>query len=452
MTGVQKYIDRGMEKLQSEMARKQMMKTKRFDTIAAHGLYGMEDAMANQGSIMEPLTVSPAQHFENSDHLEAALSYQTPAWGYTRIHNPTLHYLEGTLALLEGYGSDVETSAVMTSSGMSAIFMATNPFLQAETDGMNFVADAKCYGGTFMLFDERYQNERGIDVRWVQDTANIDAWATRIDDETRFLYVEMPSNPSLTVADLEPLANLAHDHGIPLIVDSTLTTPALMRPICHGADIVVHSISKAIGGSGSAIAGAIVAKHHIPSRVGTDEMRENFTGYVKLWPMRDHGTSLSPLSAHFILNDLRTLRTRVDVMSKSAMRVAQFLEAHDRVEAVHYPGLRSNAGHATASKYMWLADGDESGSAVNRYGHLMSFMVKGGAEAARNTLDRLQIIWRATDLGRHKSVAVIPAISTHQQQGEEGRELAGIPANLIRLSIGVEHPADLMDELDQALR
>lgn len=122
------------------------------------------------------------------------------------------------------------------------------------------------------------------------------------------------------------------------------------------------------------------------------------------------------------------------------------------VEAVHYPGLRSNAGHATASKYMWLADGDESGNAVNRYGHLMSFMVKGGAEAARNTLDRLQIIWRATDLGRHKSVAVIPAISTHQQQGEEGRELAGIPANLIRLSIGVEHPADLMDELDQALR
>ncbi|WP_052363453.1 PLP-dependent transferase [Geomicrobium sp. JCM 19037] len=232
MTGVQKYIDRGMEKLQAETTRKQMMKTKRFDTIAAHGLYGMEDAMANQGSIMEPLTVSPAQHFENSDHLEAALSYQTPAWGYTRIHNPTLHYLEGTLALLEGYGSDVETSAVMTSSGMSAIFMATNPFLQAETDGMNFVADAKCYGGTFMLFDERYQNERGIDVRWVQDTANIDAWATRIDDETRFLYVEMPSNPSLTVADLEPLANLAHDHGIPLIVDSTLTTPALMRPIC----------------------------------------------------------------------------------------------------------------------------------------------------------------------------------------------------------------------------
>lgn len=449
--GVKKYVEDGKRKQQEEQARRNLMKTKRFDTIAAHGLYGMEDAMNNQDSIMEPLTVSPAQHFENSDHLEAALSYLTPAWGYTRIHNPSLHYLEGTLAMLEGYGFSGETTAAMTGSGMGAIFMATNPFLENSVSGVNFVADAKCYGGTFMLFNERYGRERDIDVRWVQDTSNIDAWTTMIDGNTRFIYVEMPSNPSLTVVDLERLADLAHDHGIPLIVDSTLTTPALMRPICHGADIVVHSISKAIGGSGSAIAGVIVSRNNIPSKVGSDDMLENFAGYVKLWPMRDHGTALSPLSAHFILNDLRTLRTRVDVMSKNAIKVAEFLDQHEGVEAVHYPGLPSNAGYEVASKYMWLVDGDENGAGVNRYGHLMGFIVRGGEQAARKVLDKLELIWRATDLGRHKSVAVIPAISTHQQQGDEGRELAAIPSNLIRLSVGMEHPDDIIVDLKKAL-
>lgn len=452
-SGVKRYVELGEKLAEREKQRKLEMRKKKFDTIAVHGLYGSEEALDNQGSIIEPVFLSSAQHFENSDNLEAALAYLMPAWGYTRIANPTLYYLEQTLALLEGYGYDGDTSAVVTSSGMSAIFMATNPFLEKPVSGMNIVADAKCYGGTFMLFNERYGNERGVDVRWVRDSLNLNEWAEKIDQHTRFVYVEMPSNPGLSVADIEALAKLAHDHGIPLIVDSTLATPALMRPICHGADIVVHSVSKAIAASGSAISGTIISRSNIPSQVGPDLMREDFATYVKLLPMRDHGTPLSPMSAHLILNDLRSLRSRVDIMSKNAMKVARFLEEHPAVESVNYPGLSSARGHDISSKYMWLVDGeDDYDSPVNRYGHMMSFNVKGGASAARNVFDHLQMIYRATDLGRMKTIATIPAISTHQQQGDEGRNLADIPPHLIRLSVGMEHPSDIIDDLKKALQ
>ncbi|TKH07522.1 hypothetical protein FC682_00300 [Peribacillus simplex] len=182
-------------------------------------------------------------------------------------------------------------------------------------------------------------------------------------------------------------------------------------------------------------------------------MRENFAAYVRFLPQRDHGTGLSPMNAHLILNDLRSLRHRMDVMSKNAMKVAEFLNQHSNVEAVGYPGLPSSKGHETAKKYMWLVDGEEDyGKSVNRFGYLMSFNVKGGVQAARDVFDKFNMIYRATDLGRMKSVATIPAISTHQQQGEEGRELASLPPHLIRLSVGMEHPADIINDLDQALK
>ena len=179
---------------------------KRFDTIAVHGIYNMEAALANQGSIIEPAYFSPAQHFASSAHMEAALAYQIPSWTYSRIANPTLHYLEATLALLEGYGLDAPTSACATSSGMSAIFMATNPFLEVSGQPMNIVASAKCYGGTFMLFQQRYAAERGVEVRWVRDGLNLDEWAAAIDGQTRFVFGEMPSNPALAVFDIEGVA------------------------------------------------------------------------------------------------------------------------------------------------------------------------------------------------------------------------------------------------------
>lgn len=454
--GVQKYIKRGQEMNETLTARRATMRQKKFDTIAVHGVYGLEAALANQGSIIEPAYLSTSQHFENSDHLEAALAYLTPAWTYSRIANPTQTYLEETLALLEGYGIDGEVSAVATSSGMSAIFMATNPFLSMEENAssrpINIVASAKCYGGTFMLFSQRYAVERKVEVRWVCDPLDLDDWANKIDGQTRLVFGEMPSNPSLAVFDIAAVADLAHGHNLPLIIDSTVATPALMRPLAHGADIVVHSVSKSMTASGFAIAGAVVARHNLPSRIGPDELRENFALYVKLFPYRDHGPGLSPFNALMTLNDLRTLRQRMDLLSRNSLQVARYLEQHPQVEQASYPGLSSSAGHQMARRYMWLADGaDDYGEPVNRFGHLLSFNVKGGATAARTVFDRLQLIWRATDLGRIKSVATIPAISTHQQQGEAGRALADVPTNLIRLNVGGEHPVDIIADLDQAL-
>ena len=458
--GVQAYVARGAEMMEAAARQRAVMRGKRFDTIAVHGLYNMEAALANQGSIIEPGYFATSQHFENSDHMETALAYQMPSWTYARIANPTQGYLEETLALLEGYGYEGEVSATVTASGMAAVFMATNPFLMQESGGtnghgparMNIVASAKCYGGTFMLFSQRYQAERGIEVRWVRDPLDLGEWASKIDAGTRLLFGEMPSNPGLGLFDIAALAEIAHAHNLPLIVDSTVATPALMRPLQHGADIVVQSLSKTMGSSGMAIAGAVIARHAIPSRVGPDELRANCAMYVKLLPLRDHGPGLSPFSALMILNDLRTLRSKIDRMSRSSEQVAAWLSQHPAIETVNYPGLASFEGHAVAQKYMWLADGeDDYGAPVNRYGHLLSFTLKGGIAATRRTFDRLQMIWRATDLGRIKSVATIPAISTHQQQGEEGRSLAQVPGNLIRLNVGGEHPADIIADLEQAL-
>lgn len=455
-SSMQTYVEQGEVMLKQLQSRQCEMRNKKFDTIAVHGIYDMEAALANQGSIIEPMYTSSAQHFENSDQMEAALAYLMPAWAYSRIANPTLGYLEGTLALLEGYGYEGEVSACVTGSGMAAIFMATQPFLVQDKRvpymPINIVASARCYGGTFMLFSERYAAERGIEVRWVRNPYNLDEWASQIDAHTRFVYGEMPSNPNLTLFDITKLADLVHTYNLPLIVDATVATPALLRPIYYGADIVVHSVSKSMASSGFAIAGAIIARHNIHSRVGPDEMRANFATYVKLLPFRDHGPALSPFNALMVMNDLRTLRNKMDHLSNTSLQVAQFLSDHAGVEDVYYPGLPGNIGYELATEYMWLADGpDDYGMPVNRFGHLLSFTVKGGAPTARAFFDNLQMIWRATDLGRIKSVATIPAISTHQQQGEAGRSLADVPLNMVRLSIGGEHPHDIIADLDQAL-
>lgn len=448
------YIQRGRAMVAAETAQRSRMRAKKFSTIAVHGIYNMEAALASGGSINEPAYLSTSQHFENSAHMETALAYQMPSWTYTRIANPTVHFLEETLAMLEGYGYAGDVSATMTSSGMAAVHMATNPFLSQDGRGgaMNIVAGAKCYGGTFMLFAERYGKERGVEIRWVQDMLDVEAWARLVDENTRFVFGEMPSNPGLALFDIPAVAELAHSYSIPLIVDSTVATPALLRPICLGADIVVQSASKTLCSSGMAIAGAVIARHNLPSAVGPDEMQENFATYVKLYPLRDHGPGVDPFTSLMVLTDLRTLRDKVDRMSRNAQQVADFLDGHPAVERIFYPGLVHHPGHKLARRDMWLVDGeDDYGAPVNRYGHLLSFTVTGGVPAARAAFDRLEMIWRATDLGRIKSVATIPAISTHQQQGEGGRDLADLPPHLIRLNVGAEHPTDIIADLDQAL-
>jgi O-acetylhomoserine/O-acetylserine sulfhydrylase-like pyridoxal-dependent enzyme len=453
-TGLDAWVEQGRTQTEGEAVRRAVVRTRRFDTIAVHGMYDHVAAAANQGSLIEPAYLSPAQHFEDSDHLEAALGYLVPAWGYTRLANPTPHYLEETLALLETYGTDLTASALVTGSGMAAIHLATNALIAADPARpgapVNLVASARCYGGTFMLFS-RYAAERGIEVRWISDPLDTDAFEAAIDDATRFLFVEVPSNPALALADIPALADLAHANGLPLLVDSTVATPALLRPLSLGADIVLHSLSKAIGSSGLAIAGAVIARHDIPLRVGPDELRADFATQVKLLPSRDLGPALSPISALALISDLRTLRTRMDAWSRGTMKVARFLEAHPAVAHVSYPGLPSHPGHDLAARDFRLADGDADGHEVARYGTLLSFELRGGLPAARRAYDRLGLVFRATDLGRVKSVAVIPSISTHQQQGEEGRAVARIAPGLVRLSVGGEHPDDVIADLAQAL-
>jgi len=335
---------------------------------------------------------------------------------------------------------------------------AVQPFLVHKRrhvhEARNFVAVAQCYGGTFQQFSVRLMEERDIECRWVQNPENIDEWASKIDKNTRFLYGELPSNPGQSFFDIAAVADLAHSHNLPLICDSTVATPALLRPLCHGADIVVQSATKSITSSGFGVCGALIARKNLVTNIDNEDLKKDFALYVKYLPNRDYGPNLHPMQAIMTLNDVRTLRSKMDLLSRNTMKVAQFLSKHPQVESVQYLGLPEHPLHELASKYMWLVDAEydeQYGKPVNRYGHLMSFCVKGGPEAARKFFDGLQRIWRATDLGRIKSVATIPAISTHQQQGEAGRKLANIPPNLVRLCVGGEHPDDIIADLDQAL-
>ncbi len=426
------------------------MRQLHFSTLCVHGGYTPAEAIRNnQGSVVEPVYSSTAQAHADSDWLEAALAYQIPAWVYSRIANPTVGYLETVLALLEGYQLPFPTAACCTSSGMSAIKAATEPLL-ADRPGKkqkNIVAMVQCYGGTYQLLDVRYGRERGIPIRWVNDASDLDEWRRHIDSDTCFVFGEFPTNPGLAVFDIERVAEIAHSQGVPLIVDSTLATPALCRPLSHGADIVVQSLSKTMTSSGRGIGGALISRSGLTCDAATPEMLDNYAGWVKLWPYRDAGPSLSPESAAHTLDSIKTLRMKMDVLSQNAMRVSEFLDGHSSVESVNYLGLPSHPQHALARRYMRLVDSNE-----NRYGHLLSFSVKGGAKAARSVLDRLEMVFLATDLGRIKSVATIPSISTHQQQGEAARQAARIPPALIRLCVGGEDSDDLIADLDRALK
>ncbi len=457
--GIQKYVDAAKKLLAERDAALTRMKAMRFDTIAVHGLYTVEEALQrNQGAVIEPLYLSASQAYADADELEAALAYLVPTWCYTRIANPTTYYLEWVLALLEGYRTGSDTSCCVTASGMSAIMSSVDPLLVKQKDGperINFVSCVQVYGGTFQQFSLRKMKERGIECRWVQHPWDMEDWKAKIDEDTRFLYMEMPSNPQQSFTDVKALADLAHSWGIPLLVDATCATPALMRPIAHGADIVVHSLTKSITSGGFAIGGALISRKPITTKVVNDHplFKESFAEYVKFLPYRDNGPASSPVNAIFALNDLRTLRSKMDLVSANCQKVAEYLQKHPKVYQVDYLGLPSYHLHAVAKKYMTLVDSDDGqGGEVNRYGHLMSFRVEGPPENARKVFDGFKMIYRATDLGRIKSVATIPAISTHQQQGEEARRMADVPPQLIRLCVGAEHPDDVIADLDQALR
>ena len=456
--GVLKYVEESKKLLAQRERLLKQVKNYKFDTLAVHGLYSVEESLdLNQGAVIEPLYLSASQAYRDADEMEAALAYMIPTWCYTRIANPSTYYLEWNLALLESYRAGVDASCVVTASGMSAIMSATDPFLVKQKDGpetMNFVSGVQVYGGTFQQFSIRKMEERGIECRWVLNPEDTEEWKAKIDENTRFLYVEAPSNPQQSFCDVKALAELAHSWEIPFIFDATCATPALLRPLEHGADIVIHSMTKSITSGGYAIGGALISRRPIVTKIKNDHplFKESFAEYVKFLPYRDNGPASSPVNAMFALNDLRTLRSRMDMFSRNTQDVAEFLETHPRVYQVDYLGLPSFPLHDLAKRYMKLVDSDDgNGSELNRYGHLMSFRVEGPPANARKVFDNFKMIYRATDLGRIKSVATIPAISTHQQQGEEAREKADVPPQLIRLCVGGENPSDVIADLDQAL-
>jgi len=455
--GIKHYVDAASRALKKQAEYIRSLRKCRFDTIAVHGLYSMEEAIDfNQGSIIEPVYLSTSQAYRDADEMEAGLGYLIPTWCYSRIANPSIYYYEGVVALMEGYGFKGDVSCCATASGMAALRSATDPFLDDKLSPgkpKNFVSTCQIYGGTFQQFSVR-KPEHGAECRFVVDSNDLDAWESKIDKNTRFLYGEAPSNPSQSFFDIAKVAELAHRHGIPFIFDNTVATPALLRPLEHGVDIVVQSTTKSLITSGFAIGGAVIARKGIRAKYATDDMRRDFGSYIKLLPNRDNGPNFSPMSAILAINDMRTLRMRMDHVSQSTLKISEFLAGHPRVEKVDYLGLKENPLHRIAKRYLFLVDSEFDaayGKPVNRYGHLMSFRVKGGARAARQAFDALQRIYRATDLGRIKSVATIPAISTHSQQGEAARKMADIPPSLIRLCVGAEHPDDIIADLDQSL-
>ncbi|WP_407315345.1 trans-sulfuration enzyme family protein [Pseudomonas sp. nanlin1] len=435
-----------------EAKRRERQARYRFDTLAVSGRYDHAEALRNQGAICEPLYLASAEHFDSAEDMRLALTGEKDGWIYTRIGNPTITHLESVLASLEGYGQAQPVTSCVVSSGMTAVFMATQPFLHRHAgERPNMVVSAACYGGTFMLFNQRYAAEQGIDIRWVRDPLAVDEWAALVDANTRLLYLETPANPTLELPDIAALATLATAHEVPLIVDATLATPALLRPIGLGADIVVHSLSKGMGASGLCIGGVVSARHTIRSRWASPAVCDDFAAYLKKGPLRDLGCILSPFNAGLILCDLRSLRSRIDSMSSSALRVARFLADHPGVGPVYYPGLESSPSHGNARRDLVLVDSELDGPALNRYGHLLSFRVEGGVARCAQVFDRLQLIFRANDLGRVKSTATIPAIATHKQAHDADSAQAPVSAELIRLSVGLEHVEDILDDLQQAL-
>jgi O-acetylhomoserine/O-acetylserine sulfhydrylase-like pyridoxal-dependent enzyme len=421
--------------------------------LAIRGSYDHAESSNSLGSLGEPAYLSTAQHFESTEVMAAAAAGESDGWVYARRGNPTVRYLQDTVAALEGYQVDATVSAAVTATGMGAVTMATAPFLSSAVGASpNIVASPACYGSTVMVFDKRYGDERGVDVRWVDDPLSTEAWARCIDDNTRFLYAESPSNPVVELVDLPALAALARQARIPLIVDSTLATPALMRPLALGADVVVQSLTKAAGASGRSMGGAVIARHDLQVRAQPEEMTADFAGYLRRGPMRDMGGVISPFNAWTILSDIRELRGRVDTMSANALRVAQHLAGCAGVAEVFYPGLPSHRSHSIAKRDMWLVDSDVDGQeAVNRFGFMLCFRPAGGVRAAHEVVDRFKLFWRANNLGQVKSTATIPAIGTHLQVGDGDPGDGPVPPDLVRLSIGLEHLDDIIEDLTQAL-
>ncbi len=433
---------RSNETLQKRQVQMMNTKSQQFNTVGLWGLYETEDMRQFKSMTLPVFTTPTGAPFDSLIDGSLLLSYQTvddPNKVYSRIDNTTIDHLAMKIAALEGLTIEEETQALCLSSGMAAIFLGTMPFLNV---GDNFLSSVQVYGGAEQLFNVTYPN-MGWKVEWVYEPWLIDAWQEKINQKTKFLYVETPSNPNLFIADIPALVKLAHDNNMPLIIDSTVASPALLRPLEYGVDIVIHSISKIMGSSGRAIGGAIVAKRRIITNM--PEFTDDFILKVKGGHFRNLGPCLHPPSAAVIWDDLSTLQLKVKMMSENALKIANYLTNHPKIEKVNYPGLDTHPQHDLAKRLMRFEDGSSG------FSHLMSFNIRGGFQAAVNFARNFNFGVQVTDLGRNYTTWVHPASTTHGQMTPEMRNKCGIPDNLIRYSVGLEGADDAIKAIDHTL-
>lgn len=389
------------------------MKSRGFDTIAIHeGHEGFQP-----DSMSTPIYQSVAYPYADAKEAAAIFTGDRPGFTYGRWDNPTVQVFEKRMAALER-----TEAAVATSSGMSAIMMMAHHLLEP---GDEFVSSNRVYGGTFGLFDEGFRR-MGVQVNWVTNPESLENWAAAITPRTKFLFVESPSNPGLFIGDLPALAGLAREHGIPLVADNTICTPALQLPTALGAAVVVHSTTKYVCGNASSLGGVICG-----SRALVEGIRQGCMRYL--------GPAMSPFNAWLNLIGLETLSLRMERHCRNATALARFLDRHPRVCAVNYPGLESNPRHAVGQKQM------------TGFSSLMSFEIKGTYDDAVRIIDSLELMVHATHLGTAKTIVTHPASTTHSAMGPEELAKAGIPPTLIRISVGLEDEADIIADMEHAL-
>ncbi len=421
----------------------------KLETIALHGGHTVDQDTLSRAV---PLYRTSSFLFKDTEHAANLFSLKEMGNIYTRIGNPTQDVLEKRVAALEG-----GAAALALASGTSAIFYT---IINICEQGDEIVAANNLYGGTFSQFDAILP-QLGITVRMV-DPTDPKNFSQAINERTRALYCETIGNPGLTMTDLQSLAGIAHGNNLPLIVDSTFTPPSLLRPIEHGADIVIHSLTKWMGGHGTGLGGIVIdagtfdwtdskfTLYNTPDpsyhglRYGHDLGEMNQVAFIlrmRLVPLRNLGACISPDNCWIFLQGLETLALRMERHCENAMTVARYLHNHPQVDWVNYPGLPDSKEYAIAEKYL-----------KNGFGGMVSFGIKGGLAAGKDFIEGLQLFSHLANVGDAKSLAIHPASTTHSQLSAEQLAAGGISESMIRLSIGIEHIDDILADLDQALK
>lgn len=416
-----------------------------LDTLSIHGGQQVDDSKSRA----VPIHQTTSYVFDSTDHAQKLFSLQEDGNIYTRIMNPTQNVFEERITALEG-----GVGALATASGQAAIHLA---LLNIVETGDEIVASSNLYGGTYNLLKVTFK-KLGIKVHFV-DPSNPENFKNAITDKTKVVYAETIGNPRIDVLDIEAVADIAHDNGVPLIVDNTFPTPYLLRPFEHGADIIVHSATKFIGGHGTSIGGVIVDSGKFnwdngkfpglvepdPSYHGVSYAKDvGEAAYItkaRVQLLRDLGASVSPFNVHEFLIGLETLHLRMERHSENALRIAQYLEKHPNVTWVNYPGLENNTYNELAQKY--LPDGQ---------GAILTFGVDGSVDDIANFVEGLDLFSHVANVGDSKSLIIHPASTTHLQLSPEEQKASGVLPELVRLSVGTEKVEDIISDLDKGFK